>query len=272
MNTLSKKKIVIAITIIVVSLCIFMGNLISFPNFIKTSLYPVAKRIERNRIIASVNYYKTRETKNFIIRYKSQDKEISKLTAEIAERYYKDVCDLYEYYPEEKSLIIIYDSGKELLKNVGLDSESAPLGVYYSGTINILSPRLWIDNENDFENIYEVKGPIVHEFTHLIVDQMTNGNYPLWLTEGLALYTEYITTGFEWKLNSDLDISIDMLNKDFYSIDQKKSYRKSFEIVKSISEEWGFDKVVKILDNLGKGDTVNRSVRNILKVNLKDID
>ncbi|MTI70314.1 MAG: hypothetical protein FH751_08715 [Firmicutes bacterium] len=266
-----KKRSVIIMSILIF-LCILIFSSVNLQDYIKISLYPFLKNIEKYRILNNVKDYDVYETEHFIIRHNNN--KAAKMTQEIIDKYYADICDMYKYYPDKKFDIIIYNDGEELLKNVGLDKDRPPLGVYYSGTINVLSPMEWIKDDNNIKDIYEEKGPIVHELTHLIVDELTNGNYPMWLTEGLALYTEYLTTGFEWgeKLSYNNKVSVENLNKDFNGIDQTIAYRKSFEVVKNISDNWGFEKVKLMLTDLGEGNTIHKTVKVVLKINLNDIE
>ncbi len=51
--------------------------------------------------------------------------------------------------------IIIYEDKDELMSTVKLNGDTPPLGVYYSGTLNLLSPNLWIkgyDIEQEYKN------------------------------------------------------------------------------------------------------------------------
>ncbi|RKD32096.1 peptidase MA family metallohydrolase [Thermohalobacter berrensis] len=268
-STFSK---ILAFTLIVILMFLVVSDKLF--GFIKISLYPILKNIEKYRILSSVKEYKKLETKHFTIRYNDGNFETAKLTGEIAEKYYDEVCSMFDYHTTEKSDIIIYNDGKKLMENTRINKDIPPLGVYYGGVINILSPEHWIKDKENFAIIYEKKGPVVHEFAHLIVDKITNGNYPMWLTEGIALYTEYKLTGFEWRrdLKNSRDITIEQLNNNFYSINQSKAYRKSFVIVNKISKNWGFDKITLLLDVLGEGNNIRHSAKAVLKVNLYDID
>jgi len=245
---------------------------ISSYRYVKVSLYPTIKDIEKTRMLRAVKDYQTIDTEHFTIRY-SDDIEIAKLTENIAEKYFDEVCSIFDYEPEEKVDIIIYNDKEALLENTRLNKSSSPMGLYYSGVISVLSPRLWVNNGEDINEVYEMNGPVVHEFTHYIVDEITNGNYPMWLTEGIALYTEYKTTGFEWGegYSDSQDITIEELNSNFSELDQGLAYRRSFEVVNSISEKWGFDKLNIILDTLGEGSSINSSVRAVLKINLNEL-
>lgn len=267
MFRMKRKGLVVLLGLILVIL------FISSYRYVKVSLYPVIKHIEKNRILSNVEKYNIVDTEHFTIRYNSDDHEAAELTANISEKYYEEVCKMYGYEPKDKVNIVIYDDKKTLLKNTRLNKSTSPIGIYYSGVINVLSPKLWIDDKNDLSKIYEINGPVVHEFAHLIIDEMTNGNYPMWLTEGMALYTEYKTTGFEWS-NDNLsheEVSIEDLDTRFDEIDQSTAYRKSFEVVRSISETWGFNKLKLILDTLGKGSSINGSVKAVLKSDLYEI-
>ena len=233
------------------------------------------KHIEKNRMINAVNEYHVLETDRYVIRYENEnDKEIAELTLNILDKHYDEICSMFDYYPDEKADIIIYNDSDFLIENTRLKKATPPLGVYYGGVINILSPQIWIDNEENLAEIFEKSGPVIHEYTHLIVDEITKGNYPMWLTEGIALYTEYKTTGFEWGKHIDnaQNISMEDLNNSFHEIDPNLSYRRSFEIVNNMSEERGFDKIKILLDTLGEGNNMSKSTKTVFKINLYDLN
>lgn len=237
---------------------------------LQVSFYPIVKHIEKARVLSYAKDFEILETQNFIIRYEKEDEEYAKLTASIADKYHESICNMYEYIPSSKSDVIIYKDEKAFIENLRFNRGSTPIGVYYSGVINILSPRAWIKDTENLEKIYEYNGPVLHEFTHLLIDDITRGNYLMWLTEGLALYTEYKLTGFEWQEYSpdEYKITLEDLDKRFDDIDQNVAYRKSFEIVKGISDTWGFDKMRNMLDILGKGNSINKSAKVVFKTNI----
>ncbi len=107
---------------------------------------------------------------------------------------------------------------------------------------------------------------MIHEFTHLIVDEKTRGNYPLWLTEGLALFIEKETIGFEWEkgIGEISNISLKDLNDNFDEIEIGAAYRKSYEVIDKLNDQFGFDKINLLLDNLGIGSNVNTSLKEYL--------
>ncbi|WP_352420466.1 hypothetical protein [Proteiniborus sp.] len=270
-NIIHKGHIFIVITIILISILavIFINHF----EVLQVSFYPLVKNIEKTRLLKYVDNYEILETEHFIIRYETEHKEYAELTGDIADRYYENICNMYEYHPSTKSNIIIYGNEKDFLENLRFDKSNTPIGVYYCGIINILSPEIWINDYENLSQIYEFNGPVVHEFAHLLIDDITRGNYPMWLTEGLALYTEYKITGFEWNDYNSVDYKITLkdLDKRFDNIDQMVAYRKSFEVVKGISETWGFEKLRNMLNVLGEGSNINQSARAVLKINLYDL-
>ncbi len=237
---------------------------------LQVSFYPAVKQFEKARVLTYAENLEIIETENFIIRYETEEKKYAELTANIADKYYEEICNMFEYYPSRKSEIIIYSNERDFLDTLKFDRGDTPIGVYYSGVINILSPEIWISDLEEINEIYEFNGPVIHEFAHMLIDDITKGNYPMWLTEGLALYTEYKITGFEWEdYDSDeYKITLEDLDKSFDDIDQNMAYRKSFEVVKNISDTWGFDKLMNMLDILGKGNNINQTARSVLKINI----
>ncbi|WP_202707743.1 peptidase MA family metallohydrolase [Sporosalibacterium faouarense] len=263
------RKSIVFVLVIIMTLTVFS----LFNLNIKSKFSQLVKAFEKTRILHNVKEYDKLETERFVIRYED-DKKNAELTAKILSKYYDQVCSMFDYYPQEKVVIIIYNNGEDLVDNTRLKKDTPPLGVYYSGTINILSPKVWLSQNESYEEAFEKNGPVVHEFAHQVVDDITNGNYPIWLTEGIALYVEYKTTGFEWgsEIKNGNDITVEDLTNKFYDIDTGLSYRKSFEVVSSISENWGFDKLRLLLDTLGDGNSMDKSTQKVLKVNLMDID
>lgn len=240
--------------------------------YVQVSIYPIIRNYEKTKLLTSLEGYDTIKTDHFTIYFKEHERDIGELTGNIAEQYYDTVCSYFDHYPKDIIPIIIYDDEKEIMDTVKIKGATPPLGVYYSGTINLLSPYLWIEGV-DIEREYKENTPVIHEFTHLIVDEKTRGNYPLWLTEGLALFMEKETIGFEWKegIGETSRISLKNLNDNFNAIETGVAYRKSYEIVSDLSTQYEFDKINLLLDNLGIGSNVNTSLKKAFKLDISEI-
>lgn len=261
------KKILLYTSIIIIAFFSFF----IMKEYLQVSFYPLIKNYEKYKILGSLKDFETMGTEHFTIYFKTDEKDIAEATGNIIEEHYEEVCSYFDYYPKGDIPIIIYDKKKTLMDTVKLEGDIPPVGVYYGGTINLLSPNIWI-KENNIEE-YKKNTPVIHEFTHLIVDEKTRGNYPLWLTEGLALFMEKKTIGFEWKegIGETSNISLKDLNDNFDDIKIEIAYRKSYEAINYLNSNYEFDKINLLLDNLGIGDNINTSLKKVFKLNLGEI-
>ncbi|SHJ93249.1 peptidase MA family metallohydrolase [Paramaledivibacter caminithermalis] len=234
---------------------------------IKGNLYIFLRNIPKGKVMKITQDYKEAETKHFIIKYKTYDLQVLRLVKEVAEEYYDEICQQFGYYPKNKTRVVLYDNSEELLKNANLGKSKPPMGVYYASIIHILSPRLWVSSDEEMEYLFSNEGPMVHEFTHLIIDDITKGNYPLWFTEGLALYSEYAHTGYEWgkEIEEKKIYSIKELSQEFNKLDQYLAYTQSFRVVKYMAETYGFEDIKKILKKLQEGYTFNNAFESVTK-------
>lgn len=264
------KKIFVIVSIISIIVLMF----ITFKGLLCVSTYPIIKNIEKRRILKETREYKTLNTEHFFIKYNEEDENIAKITAKSLEKYYYNVCSKFNYFPEGRIPVIIYNEEDELKKVIKLKSDTIPQGAYYCGVINILTPYSWACDVENIEDFYKEKGPYIHEFTHFLVDEKTNGNYPLWLTEGIALYMEKVIIKLSWEagIGQTYGISLEDLNDNFQFIKEEIAYRKSYEVVSNLVDNYGFDKINSLLDNLGKGNDIEKSIEVALKVNIKDIE
>lgn len=216
------------------------------------------------------------EGAHFIVRYQADDREIAPLVLETVEEAYGPVTKDFNFVPgDEKIPIIIYPTKEDLGRSFGWAANESAMGVYYSGAIRVLSPKEWVAARNEiiFKKTFRSSGPMAHEFTHLVVDYMTKGNYPRWLTEGLAQYEELKLTGFRF---TEKDGTLKQTLYDLKDMDrnfdnlpnQSLAYRQSLAAVYYIINNYGKDKLDEILKNLAKGKSLNQSFKLILGVNL----
>lgn len=244
------------------------------PEVLKVSLYPLFREVQSRIIDYKTKDFGVRETEHFIIKYQKSDQEVIDLVAEASEKHYDDASKLLNYYPEEKTTVVIYDDPAKLMKNANLGQGKPPMGVYYASTIQILSPRQWIPENADMREIFINEGPMVHEFAHLLVDDLTRGNYPLWFTEGVALYQEYVNTGYEWGKELEFEgtpYDIEQLTNNFHELDEMLAYKRSFEMMKSMVENNGSEDLNKILRELGKGEEFERAHQKVFNKTVETI-
>ncbi len=239
---------------------------------IKVHVYPFLRGLQHELIIFKTKDFNIKETEHFLIKYETEDKEVINLVARAAEAKYHEVNNVFNYDPKEKAIVIVYDDPQRFIQNSNLNQGKPPMGVYYASTIQIINPRYWIQETQDMETIFLNEGPMIHEYTHLIVDDLTKGNYPLWFTEGMALYQEYVQTGYEW--GEDLDYpeqpyTVEELTQSFNELDQILAYKRSFELVKGLVEREGIESLEEVLSKLKKGNSFENAHKEVFSSTLE---
>lgn len=241
---------------------------------IRGNLYMLFKGMPKQAMLTKIQNYSEVNTDNFIIRFDDTiGQSTVELVAETAEKHYEFLCSLYKYKPNDRPIIILYSDPEQLVDNANLAESKPPMGVYYASIISILTPDSWVPQGLDIRETFIQQGPIVHEVTHLLVDERTKGNCPLWFTEGLALYSEYITEGYEWGKDIELNdvYTISDLN-DFKNQDPYLAYTESFRKVRFIVERYEFKIINDLLDALGKGEEFEEAYLNITRNDIIELN
>ncbi|NLO21035.1 MAG: hypothetical protein GX119_03455 [Syntrophomonadaceae bacterium] len=208
-------------------------------------------------------HYMQKDSEHFQIRYSAVDGGYIKVIEDTAEDAYTRVSNLFGYEPSEKTTIIVYPDSVSLAKSFGWEKDEKAMGVYWAGTIRLLSPQQWISPINDWPAVFAQEGPMYHEFAHLLVDDITGGNYSRWFTEGIAQYVEKKITGFEFPEPVSQQSSVytfKQLEKSFDELDQQLAYRQSLQAVEFIIDKYGEESLWNILKYLGQGNSMDEAL------------
>lgn len=231
-------------------------------------LYNVAREQAKKAFMHHTGGLLQQESDHFTVRYQEGDAAYARLILETAENIYEPVGCGLGYHPAGKTLLVIYPDREELNGSFGWSSRESAMGVYWAGVIRLLSPGEWI-KEGDPDRLAAIflrYGPIAHEFSHLLLDCRTSGNYPRWFTEGIAQYQEYKLTGEIWAkpAGSPGYYSLDELAGDFDRLpDQNTAYYQSFLLVDYLAEQWGDDGLEEIIRGLAAGQRIDRAVEAV---------
>ncbi len=250
---------------------------IRFPGGAKGFLYVVFREVVKLNMMVKTSGWNSVESEYFLVRYKPGpgNEKNAKLVLNTAESFLEPIAQRYDYKIKGKIPVILYSSREELNASFGWPASERAMGVYWGGAIRVLSPDEWIDYDKfeEKKTIFESCGPMAHEITHLVIDYRTKGNYPRWLTEGLAQYEEYMLTGFRFtdpagSLDQDL-YPLSKMDKEFDSLpNQSLAYRQSLSAVDYIMKVYGKEKMHMIINDLSQGRSVNRSFSNSLGVDM----
>lgn len=176
----------------------------------------------------------------------------------------------FEYTKNHKITVIVYSriKFKEALANSPDWVEAA-----YDGTLRMAIAT----NQKDFRMITT---QVVHEYTHLVVNDLSNNNCPRWFNEGLAKYEEskhgmpprLFLLGIAY--NSDVLIPWDKIDAKIMSHNSSESllaYQQSFSFVSYLVDTYGMHKIVELLKALGTKQDFNAAILKVYGVPIEAI-
>lgn len=209
--------------------------------------------VKSSKFTEEFNIY---ETEHFIIKYTDKDEDIVRDIGRIFEKSFKAEGMNYGCYPKEKTMVFLYGGQESMWDYLPSVRGQAVMGLYNFGIIHILSPKAYLNQMQINARDFETDGPILHEYVHKIIDDISGGNVELWLTEGLALYEEYEVDGVEWAEGFKYEkyyTSYELRNC-FIKLDATQSYRQSYDIVASLIDNYGRESIVSMLEELKRGN------------------
>ena len=239
-------------------------------------IYPLVRQAAQAKMEYETRNFTGLETQHFVVRYQDGDQDMAQMVIQAAEQSYEPVTTMLGYSPRAKTLLVMYPDRSELRKAFGWSGDESAMGVYWGGVIQVLSPRDWMKTAVSADE-FARSGPMTHEFTHLVFDHMTNGNYPRWFTEGLAQYAEYRINGYEWLTStnslSHRLYSLAELDGQFDELpNQSLAYRESFAAVRYIAEVHGDGALRQIIDQLRAGRKLQQAVTAVLTMSYPEYE
>jgi len=272
---------VLKIAVIFVIILLFISFLsFGLPFSLRTSIYKVFKKGAYMLINYQTASFGTLESEHFVLKYSKEDRDISAFVLDTAEKYCLAVREMMNYWPEQRGLIIIYHDQKDLNKSFGWAADKSTAGAYWAGSIRILSPHAWSGKEEDADSIrtaFLKQGPLSHELTHYIIDEMTGGNYSRWLSEGLAQYVEEKTTGFhldEPPLKQQKNpYPLALLEREYDKLpDQTLVYWQSLQVVRYLIDGYGMEQMHVMLALLGKGADMEEALQKTYSMSVSELE
>ena len=117
------------------------------------------------------------------------------------------------------------------------------------------------------------KRALVHEFTHLVVHQMTlspYGGMPVWLDEGLAVRSEgslayYYVNALNQAIAADSLISVQSISSPFSALSELAtlSYAESYTVVDYLITTYGQDKMFELLETFREGASYDGALMEV---------
>jgi hypothetical protein len=226
--------------------------LVRYKGVLFTKVHPAVKYLESQRISHGIADFQLLEDDYFSIRHDTEDGAAAELVRSIAGEWGSQVLDFFDYRPSDKIEVVMFSREEDLKGVLRIPQGQSATGAYSGGMINLLSPASLRGMNQDPDSLVNV---FVHELAHLALDGICRGNYPLWFTEGSALYLEYTLLDYEWGsgLPEEPSYSMEDLTYRFNALDEHKAYRQSFLLVKGLIREHGREAYLDFLHSLGEG-------------------
>ncbi len=164
-------------------------------------------------------------------------------------------------FPPSRITVILYTKKDYKTVTAGPDWS----GGLYDGKI-----RLPVGGAQELNE--QLKGVLFHEYTHVVVQEITHGNCPTWLNEGLAEIEgrklfNHPMSDLGKAAKSGNYLSFDNLEKGFTALDNKNAslaYQQSYSLVNFMVTSYGWPKVTELLKRLGTGERIDEAAKKVM--------
>lgn len=187
------------------------------------------------------------------------------------EEAYGRVGMILSYYPRKKTIAVIFseDSYDNILKGV----PSWALAVY-DGKVRIPANRNRY-NSNDVREI------IYHEYSHVVVRELTAGKCPVWLNEGIAGLAESLVEPKDrGMIRRYIErygiVPLRNIPDNFTDVKQREMmtllYIQSYLLAEFMVKKMGYEGLRKVLTELGRGTSIWAAISGISRQSMADFE
>jgi tetratricopeptide (TPR) repeat protein len=233
------------------------------------SLEPLVERAERE--LAAESNYSERESGHFVLRYEGQQSSEmfrAQLLATLEEDY-RELVREFGSEPHSSIAVVLYPN------QTFFDVTRAPS---WTGALN--DGKLRIPLHGLTAVTPELGRVLRHELTHSFVNQLTSGRCPQWLNEGLAQLLEPKPLGPRARPLAQLfaqqrEAPLSTLEGGFTSfngMEANLAYDESLATVEYIRNRYGMSDLVRILERLGQGDSIESSLRATIHSDYRQLE
>jgi tetratricopeptide (TPR) repeat protein len=166
------------------------------------------------------------------------------------------------HFPEGRVPVVIYK--RDDYKSVTNSPDWS--GGVYDGTIRLPFGAMSEINAG-------LRSVLFHEYAHVVVYDLTRGNCPIWLNEGIAemfgrKQLEDARMMHTQAAGKGPAVDIRKLEGSFTSLSTAEAsiaYQQSYSMVKYVVTAYGWHRIQQILSELGRGASINDAIASTLK-------
>jgi tetratricopeptide (TPR) repeat protein len=232
----------------------------------------VQKMIERaERETTAESSYSERETGHFVLHYEGRQSSeaFREQLFSTLESSYQDLSHEFGTEPHSSIQVVLYTN------QAFFDVTRAPswMGALNDGKLRI--PLQGLDSVTP-----ELARVLRHELTHSFVNVLSMGRCPEWLNEGIAQMMEPRSlggraAGLAQLYRSDHEIPLNSLERGFASFtgaEAHLAYDEALAAAEYMRGRYGMGDIVRVLQQIGKGDSVETSLRSVLHSDYRHLE
>ncbi len=183
------------------------------------------------------------------------------------ETVYNKVGRTFSYFPVEPFTVILHPDRQ--FQDATLSPRWA--GGLFDGKIHLPMQGIMRDRQ-------AADRILSHEYTHALVDRISGGHAPAWLSEGLALHLEgrADTWGREVLARHTAEVApLNSLHSDFLELSPRRAtvaYAQSYQATKALIRRYGMDRVRKLLEALSVTPDFSSAFEAVFQDQYRDFD
>lgn len=231
------------------------------------SIQQVLARAQREKYVES--NYSERETSHFVLHYEGAQSSdaLRGQILETLESAYQDLGREFGSEPRSSVAVVLYTN---------------------QAFFDVTRARAWVGALNDGKIRVPLRGLTVvtpglarllrHELTHSFIDQITLGRCPQWLHEGIAQMLEprALNGGaiLSRLFKADREMPLNSLESGFSTLSSTQAelaYAESLATVSYIRDRYGMSDVIRILERLGQGESVEAALRSTIHCDYRQL-
>lgn len=218
--------------------------------------------------------FKTLEDDTFIVRMETREAEVyGQEVLNLLHEAKQVLCKKYELELNQKITVEIFPNPDDFaVRTFGMPAVSGYLGVCFGKVITANSPASQAEHPTNWQSV------LWHEFCHVVTLELTKNKMPRWISEGLSVYEErqknphwgetmipqYRDMILKGETTPISELSSAFLNPKS-SLHIQFAYYQSSMVVEYLINEFGFEAIKLILNDLRIGIPVNVAIERRTK-------